>query len=81
MSTLSLRLPESIHKKVREIADREGVSINQFITTALAEKLSALLTVEYLEKRGRRGRRESYERVLRKVKDRPVSLPEDELES
>ena len=70
MSTMSLRLPESLHQKVREMAEKEGVSINQLITTALAEKLSALMTVEYLEERARRGDRQSFERVLKKVKDR-----------
>ena len=55
MSTLSLRLPGSLHKKVREMAKQDGVSINQFITTALAQKLSALMTVEYLEARAKRG--------------------------
>ena len=49
MSTISLRLPESIHKRVKEIAKRERISINQLISTALAEKLSALMTQEYLE--------------------------------
>ncbi|MDP2234435.1 MAG: DUF6290 family protein, partial [Actinomycetota bacterium] len=52
MSTISLRLPESLHKKVRELAKSEDVSINQLITTALAEKMSALLTVDYLRERG-----------------------------
>ena len=37
MSTMSVRLPESLHKKARELAEREGVSINQLVTTALAE--------------------------------------------
>jgi hypothetical protein len=70
MSTLSLRLPESLHKQVRELAKREGVSINQLIATALAEKLAALMTVEYLEERGKKGSRKKYDRVLKKVKKR-----------
>ncbi len=57
MSTISLRLPESLHKRVRQLAQKEDASINQFVTTALAEKLSALLTSEYLEERAKRGRR------------------------
>ena len=69
MSTLSLRLPDSLHKGVRELAKREGVSINQFITVAVAEKLSALLTEEYLEERARRGNREKYEAALAQVPD------------
>lgn len=48
MSTMSLRLPESLHDRLREVADREGISMNQFVTSAVAEKLSALLTEEYL---------------------------------
>ncbi len=55
MSTISLRLPESLHRSVRELARKEDVSINQLITTALAEKLSALMTVEYLAERAKRG--------------------------
>ncbi len=70
MSTLSLRLPESLHKQVRELAAREGISINQFVATAVAEKMSALLTEEYLEARARRGSREAFERAMAKVKDR-----------
>ncbi len=57
MSTLSLRLPESLHKQVKALAKEEGVSVNSFITTALAEKLSALLTREYLGARAARAAR------------------------
>ena len=71
MSTISLRLPESLHKKARELAKRDGTSLNQLISTALAEKLSALLTEEYLQPRARRGSRTAFRRVLTKVQDRP----------
>ena len=69
MSTISLRLPESLHKRVRELAKQENVSINQIISTALAEKMSALLTLEYLEERARRGKRRAFDRALSKVRD------------
>lgn len=69
MSTISLRLPESLHNKVRELAKAEDVSINQLITTALAEKMSALMTVDYLEERAARGDRTRFERAMGKVKD------------
>lgn len=49
MSTISLRLPESLHNKARQLAEQENGSINQLITLALAEKISALLTQEYLK--------------------------------
>jgi predicted transcriptional regulator len=69
MSTISLRLPESLHKKVRELAKSEDVSINQLITTALAEKLSALMTVDYLQERAARGDRGAFDRAMAKVRD------------
>ncbi|NTW29231.1 MAG: toxin-antitoxin system HicB family antitoxin [Coriobacteriia bacterium] len=69
MSTISLRLPESLHKKARELAKAEDVSINQLISTALAEKMAALMTVDYLQERASRGDRSKFERVLAKVQD------------
>ncbi len=69
MSTLSLRLPNSLHRQVKDLAVREGISINQLISTAVAEKLSALLTEELLGERAQRGSRKKFERVLKKVAD------------
>ena len=60
MSTMSLRLPESLHERAREIAKKEGVSINQLVATALAEKLSALDTIDYLKARAERGSRGAF---------------------
>ena len=67
MGTLSVRLPDSLHTKVRELAEREGISINQFIATAVAEKLAALITEEYLEERAKHGSRAQYEAALAQV--------------
>ena len=67
MSTLSLRLPDSIHDQVRELASAEGVSINQFLALAAAEKVSALLTADYLRERGGRGTRAAFDAVLDRV--------------
>ncbi len=60
MSIMSLRLPESLHERAREIAKRDGVSINQLVATALAEKLSALDTLDYLEARAAKGSRRRF---------------------
>jgi hypothetical protein len=67
MSTLSVRLPNSLHNAARELAKQEDVSINQFIALALAEKVSALTTESYLEERARRGSLDHFHRVLDKV--------------
>lgn len=68
MSTISLRLPESLHKQARELAKQEDISINQLIATAVAEKMAALMTVEYLAERGARSSRRNFDAVLAKVR-------------
>jgi len=70
MGALSLRLPESIHRHIRDIAKAEGVSINQLISSAITEKISAIMTEEYLQKRADRANIKDMEAVLNKVADR-----------
>jgi hypothetical protein len=69
MTTLSLRLPESLHKMAQELAQEEGISMNQFITLALSEKISALATETYLEDRASRGNRDKFLAAMSKVAD------------
>lgn len=78
MGALSLRLPESIHRHIRDIAKIEGVSINQLISSAITEKISAIMTEEYLQKRADRANIKDMEAVLNKVADRKP-LKGDEL--
>jgi uncharacterized protein (DUF1778 family) len=69
MSALSLRLPKSLHEQLREVAQEEGISVNQFVMLAVAEKVAALSAIEYLEKRAKRGSREKFLEILSKVPD------------
>ena len=71
MSTISLRLPDSLHDEVRKLAARENVSINQLATLAIAEKVSALAAEEYLARRAARADRKTFERAMGKVPDAP----------
>jgi hypothetical protein len=71
MTTMSIRLPESLHKNIKAFAQQEGVSINQFVVTAIAEKMSALQTEEYLQERAGRASRARYEAALSEVPDIP----------
>jgi hypothetical protein len=69
MSTVSVHLPESLHRKVEELAREEGISVEQFIATATAEKMSALLTLDYLKERARRSSQEKFDLALAQVPD------------
>ena len=71
MSTISVRLPDSLHKLVREIAHNDRVSMNQFIASAVAEKISALATETYLNERAARGSEAKFRAALAKVPNVP----------
>jgi hypothetical protein len=64
MSALSIRLPESLHKNAKVYAFQEGISVNQLISTALAEKLAAQ---EYLEQRAARSSRDKFLAAMAQV--------------
>lgn len=67
MSTLSLRIPNSLHEQIRQLAKQEGISINQFLASAAAEKMSALLTEKYIEARAKKASLKKFRNVLTKV--------------
>ncbi len=67
MSTVSLQLPDSLYKQLSLLAKQDGISITQILTLAAAEKVSSLMTAEYIRERGKEGRREDFEALLAKV--------------
>ena len=69
MSTLSIRQPDSLHRAVRELAESDQVSINQFIAFALTEKVSSLRTIDYLRQRAAQANMEDFDRLLAMVPD------------
>ena len=73
MSTFSLRLPDSLHDELRRLAKKEGISINQFVASAVTEKISAFRTSGSLGERATRGNRRDFEKVLSKIPDKMPS--------
>ena len=69
---LTIRLPSSVHRKVKELALREGISLNQFIASAVAEKMASVLTLDYLKAEAAVGGRAAFERYLSMVPEVPV---------
>jgi predicted transcriptional regulator len=71
MTALTVRLPNSVHAKIRELAARDEISVNQFIASAAAEKLASMLTLDYLRQEAANGRRHDFERYLSAAPDVP----------
>ena len=74
MGSLSLRIPDSYHTAVKEIATQDNISINQFIVSAVAEKIASFETQKYLEQRAEKASVGKFEHVLSKV---PEAEPAD----
>ena len=69
MSSITVRLPDSVHNKIREVAKKDGISINQFLSSAAAEKLSAYLTVDSLKSKAKEGRDREFDQSLDRLAD------------
>lgn len=78
MTALTIQLPDEVASRLRECAAKEGVTVDQLLSSAAAEKLSAMLTVEHLREPARHARREDFEKYLASVPDVPP-MPGDEL--
>jgi len=60
MTAINVRLPDSLHQMAKNVAMQDHISLNQFIASAVAEKISALTTERYLEERAQRGSKEKF---------------------
>jgi len=77
MAALTIRLPDSVHRKIKELAASDGVSVNQFIASAAAEKMASVMTLDWLRAEASQGRREDFLAVLNAAPDVPP-IPGDE---
>ena len=71
MSTLTIQMPESLARQLSEYAASEGVTMDQLLSSAAGEKLSALLSIEHLRQRAAHGKRDDYVAFLAASPDVP----------
>lgn len=79
MKSIHCSVPESLLTQVNKIVEREGMSLDQFITLAMAEKASAIATESYLEERAKRGNKEKFLTAMAKVADVDTPNEQDRL--
>lgn len=75
MSTITIHIPDSVRKHVERLSVTDGVSVDQFFTTAAAEKLAALEAVDYIRSRADRANDAAFEKVLVKI---PATKPAED---
>ena len=72
MTALTIRLPNSVHQKIKELAKRDQISVNQFIASAAAEKMASVLTLDFLKSEAAKGHRSDFEHYMGQVPDVPA---------
>ncbi len=79
MTALTIRLPNSVHQKIKELAARDDVSVNQFIASAASEKMASVLTLDYLKSEAKKGKRSDFEHYLSLVPDVPAQSGDEQV--
>lgn len=75
MSAITITIPEIICNKIKELVARDHSSIEQFAVLAAAEKMSSIVTSDYLEERAHRAKPGRLRELLKKA---PKNIPHDE---
>jgi predicted transcriptional regulator len=73
MTTLSIRLPDSLHEIASQVAEQDHISLNQFIACAVSEKVAALTAEKYLLERASKASKQRFVETLAKI---PAIEPE-----
>lgn len=74
MTAITIRLPNSVHQKIKELAARDDVSVNQFIASAASEKMASVLTLDFLKAEAAKGKRSDFDHYLSMVPDVPAQV-------
>jgi hypothetical protein len=69
MSTVTVELPDGLKKSIEALAEKEGYTLSQFLAAAAGEKLAVIVTMDYLRREARAGRREDFDKYLAAVPD------------
>ena len=77
MTALTVRLPNSVHQKVRELAARDDISVNQFIASAVSEKMASVMTLDYLRAEAAKAQRSDFDHFLSLVPSAPSMAGDD----
>lgn len=76
-TTYPLRLPRSVKAAVEKLAKAEGISVNQFVATAVAEKLAAMNTAAFFAERRGRADFAAFKRIMKRKGGEPPRPGDD----
>jgi len=77
MTAITIRLPNSVHQKIKELAVRDDVSVNQFIASAASEKMASVITLDFLKAEATKGKRSDFDHYMSMVPDVHAQLGDE----
>jgi hypothetical protein len=77
--TYPLRLPRSLKEAVERLSREDQTSINQFVATAVAEKVSALQTARFFAERKARADFAAFDKIMRRRRGGKTPREGDEM--
>ncbi|NBS08912.1 MAG: toxin-antitoxin system HicB family antitoxin [Betaproteobacteria bacterium] len=77
MTALTVRLPNSVNQKVKALAQRDDISVNQFIAAAVSEKMASVMTLDYLKSEAAKGNRSDFDRFMHAIPNAPVGAGDE----
>jgi len=69
MTEVNIKLPDSVARKAEELARQDGITMDQFVSSAVSEKLSGWILENYIAERAKRASRAQFEEALQQVPD------------
>ena len=73
MGRLTLRLPESLHQKLINLSENEGVSLNQYIVYALATQVASKYTVSVTSIQERSQQQQNFQDLIKRLGETDLS--------
>jgi hypothetical protein len=77
MTALTVRLPDSVYQKIRELAERDEISVNQFIAAAVSEKMASVMTLDYLKLEASEGNRSDFDLLMNLMPNSPAAAGDE----
>ena len=70
MRAVNIKLPDSLVPKMEELSKKDGITLDYFVSLAVAEKISSWVSEGYIQERAKRANKEKYLNALKLIPNR-----------
>ena len=78
MSSITIQVPDFLRRQIERLTAQDGLTMDQFFTTAASEKISVMEAVDYISQRAAKADNHAFLEALSHIPAAPVSEPWDQ---